>query len=546
MFKSNEYKWTRITYITFVYLVLITLIGCSSIPTPPTNETGMSNRSDPQKGGTLTIAEAEEPDTLDPHKTSMSSGNTISGYMGGSLFTFDPVTNELKPYLAESYTASEDGKTITFTLRTGIKFHDGTPLTAAAFKATYERALAPETASPVAAQSLQGIKSISAPDDTTLIFHLDKPAAPLLALLTFEGYTQPLSMDTIQKYGKEYGRNPVGVGPWKFESWKTGESITLVRNEEFNWALPHAENKGAPWPEKLVIKFIKDSQILMAALDSGTIDIATLSGKEAKKYKNNEKFAIIEGTSPNMVELQMNVENEFLKDIHVRKAINLAINKEAIIQADLQGEGVPVYGALPSMMFGYDPAVEQYGYKYNVEEAKKMLEASGWKENAQGIREKGGKTLSLTLMTSAASSGNQLIQSMLKEIGINVEINMVEVAAVLDQASKGAFDLNFSSWGDVDPDMLYLLMHSSQIGGGLNYGRINNKELDALLEKGRTTMNAEERKKIYADIQKIAVEQAYGVPLYTPKTFKVVNKRVQGAKPNPMAKLSVYDMWIKQ
>ncbi|MGG1662561.1 ABC transporter substrate-binding protein [Brevibacillus sp. NRS-1366] len=546
MFKNTDNNRTRLAYITFICLLVISLIGCSSAPNPSINEVGKSDSSEPQKGGTLTIAEVEEPDTLDPHKTSMGTGNIISGYMGGSLFTFDPFTNELQPYLAESYTASEDGKTITFKIRTGVKFHDGTPLTAATFKATYERALAPETASPVAVQSLQGVKSISAPDDTTLIFHLDQPTAPLFALLTFDGYTQPLSMDAIQKYGKEYGRNPVGIGPWKFESWKTGEAITMVRNEEFNWGFPYAENKGAPRPDKLVIKFIKDNQILMAALDSGTIDIATLSGKEAKKYKNNDKFTIIEGTAPNMVELAMNLENEFLKDIHVRKAINLAINKEAIIQADLQGEGVPVHGPLPAMMFGYDPAVEQYGYKYNVEEAKKMLEASGWKENAQGIREKDGKTLHLSLITYAASSGNQLIQSMLKEIGIDVEIKMLEVAVSGEQASKGAFDLYLTAWGDVDPDMLYLLMHSSQMDGGLNYGRMNNKELDTLLEKGRTTMNMEERKKIYADIQKMGVEQAYKVPLYTQKIYRVVNNRVQGAKPNPMGKLSVYDMWIKQ
>ncbi|MGG1662554.1 ABC transporter substrate-binding protein [Brevibacillus sp. NRS-1366] len=544
MFK-NTYKGTCTAYITFICLLVISLIGCSSAPTPSTNEAGKSNSLEPQKGGTLTIAEIAEPDTLDPHKTSISTGSSISGYMGGSLVTFDPVTNKLQPYLAESYTASEDGKTITFKIRTGVKFHDGTPLTAASFKASYERALAPETASPIAAQLLSSIKSISAPDDTTLIFHLDKPAAPLLPYLTSEGYTQPLSIDAIKKYGKEYGRNPVGIGPWKFESWKTGESITMVRNEEFSWGLPYAENKGAPRPEKLVIKFIKDNQTLLAALDSGAIDIATIPGKNAKKYKNNDKFTIIEGTAPVVYSMEMNLENEFLKDIHVRKAINLAINKEAIIQADLQGEGVPAHGPLPSLMFGYDPAVEQYGYKYNVEEAKKMLEASGWKENEQGIREKDGKTLSLSLMAYEANPGNQLIQSMLKEIGIDVEIQMFETAAAVDQGLKGAFDLFIYSYGDIDPDILYLLKHSSQIGVA-NFGRVNNKELDALLEKGRTTMNEEERRKSYVDIQKLDIEQAYGVPLYSPKLFTVVNKRVQGAKLNRMAQLSVYDVWIQQ
>ncbi|RNB78521.1 ABC transporter substrate-binding protein [Brevibacillus fluminis] len=542
MFKNTR---NRTAYLTFVCLLVISLIGCSSAPTPSSNEGGKSSSSEPQKGGTLTIAETAEPDTLDAQKTFMSQGDFVSGFMGGSLLTFDPQTNELKPYLAESYTISEDGKTVTFKIRTGVKFHDGTPLNAAAFKASYERALAKETASPITASNLPSVKSLSAPDDTTLIFHLEKPAAPLLPHLTYQGYMQPLSMEAIKKFGKEYGRNPVGVGPWKFESWKTGESVSMVRNEEFNWALPYAENKGAPRPDKLVIKFIKDNQTMLAALDSGAVDIATVRGKDIKKYKNNDKFTVLEGTEPVMKCISMNVENEFLKDVNVRKAINLAINKEALIQADLQGEGVPVYGPIPSMMFGYDPAVEQYGYKYSVEEAKKMLEAAGWKENAQGIREKGGKTLSLSLMISDAKPGNQLVQSMLKEIGIDVQMKMVETAAFFEEEMKGTYDLAMDEYGDVDPDILFLMMHSSQIGV-VNPGRINNKEIDTLLEKGRMTRNEEDRKKIYTDIQKVTVEQAFMVPLYTSKVFKVVNNRVQGAKQNPMAKLSVYDMWIKQ
>lgn len=235
----------------------------------------------------------------------------------------DPYTFELKPNLAESYTISKDGKTWTFKLRPGVKFHDGTPLTASSIKQSMERAMDPKTASPLTGQELASIQSISAPDDSTLIFQLKQSSAPLLSALTYGGYHQPLSMEAVKKYGNNYGRNPVGVGPWKFESWKTGESITLKRNDDYQWAPPFVENKGPVRPDRLVIKFIKDNQTLMAALDSGTIDIANVPAKDVKKYKNDKKFTVVEGTQPVENFIGMNMENEILQDLNVRKALNL-------------------------------------------------------------------------------------------------------------------------------------------------------------------------------------------------------------------------------
>ncbi len=543
---------TRLALNLLVAMLAFSAIGCSSssntATAPADNRNAAGEHKDnlqPKQGGTITIGYQTEPDTLDPQKTAMSAGNFVSGFLGGALLALDPNTFELKPHLAESYTISEDGKTWTFKLRSGVKFHDGTPLTAASFKSSYERALSPETASPVTGTDLAPIKSISAPDDSTLILHLEQPSAPLLGALSYAGYAQPLSMEALKKFGNEIGRNPVGVGPWKFESWKTGESITLVRNDDYRWAVPYAENQGAVRPDKLVIKFIRDNQTLAAALDSGSIDIAAVQPKDVKKYMNNSKFTVLEGMQPIEVFIAMNLENESLKDINVRKALNLAINKEAIIQANLQGEGMPVYGPIPPTMFGYDLNVEKYGYKYNVEEAVKLLEASGWQANAQGIREKAGKTLSLTMITDNANPGNQLIQSMLKAIGIEVKIQNLEAGAANDQAVHGDFDLMVTDHGSVDPDILYLLMDSKQIGG-LNFSRINDKQLDVLLEKGQTTTDRAERQKVYEQIQRLVVDQAYWVPLYSAKTFQVVNNRIQGVKPNPLATLNVQDMWVNE
>ncbi|MFC8685591.1 ABC transporter substrate-binding protein [Brevibacillus porteri] len=544
----SERSKGQIRSVLLMCILVLSIVGCSSAPTPATDEKQASQPakiSPPKKGGTITMGYQMEPDTLDPQKTAMPAGNFVGGLLGGALLILDPFTFELKPHLAESYTISDDGKTMTFKIRPGVKFHDGTPLTAEVFKQSYERALDPKTASPVTGPDVSAIKSISAPDDSTLIFHLDEPSASLLSNLTYSGYQQPISIEARNKYGNELGRNPVGVGPWKFESWKTGESITLVRNDEYKWASPFALNQGPVRPDKFIVKFIQDDQTMMAALDSGTIDIATVPPKDAKKYKDHKDFTVLEGMQPTENFIGMNLEHEILQDVRVRKALNLAINKDALIIADKQGEGVPVYGPIPPTMIGYDAAVEQYGYKYNAEKARQLLDEAGWKPNAQGVREKDGKTLSLTMLTEDSNPGHQLVQSMLKKIGVELHIQKYESATAYEQALKGEYDLFSTGHGSVDPDILHLLLHSSQIGG-LNFLRLSDQQLDNLLDKGRTTTDQAQRQKVFADIQKRVVEQAYWIPLYSAKTFVVVSNRIQGVKPNPLASLIIQDMWVNE
>ncbi|MGG1662559.1 ABC transporter substrate-binding protein [Brevibacillus sp. NRS-1366] len=546
----NRKKGRFIACSLAIGLLLASVVGCSSTPAPaPTdkpNDAGKSNASSlvPKNGGTVTIGLPAEPDSLDAQKFQSSDASILTTFMGGALVYQDPKTRELKPHLAESYTTSEDGKTLTFKIRSGVTLHDGTPLTAKSFKDTFDRALAPDMAASLAGIIVSPVKSVSAPDDKTFVIELKEASAPFLTdLITLH----PLSMDAIKKFGKEYGRNPVGVGPWKFESWKTGESITLVRNEAYQWADGSAENQGPPRPDKLVIKFIKENSTMVAAMESGSIDIGMrFPAKEANKYRNSKDFTLLESFAPPSIQyVEFNLTNEILQDINVRKAFNMAINKEAIILADLDGEGEPAYGPLPASMFGYDENIEQYAHKFNVEEAKKLLEESGWVENAQGIREKGGKTLSFTMLTSESSPGNQLIQSMLKEIGIDLKIQVVEKATKLEMATNGKFEISRSGYSYTDPDILYLLMHSGQVGG-FNSSRINNKQVDSLVEKGRMTMDAGERKKIYEEIQKIVVEQAYQVPLFMPKELNLISKRIHGVKEDPSMGINIQDMWVNE
>ncbi|MGG1663641.1 ABC transporter substrate-binding protein [Brevibacillus sp. NRS-1366] len=532
-----------ITFVLLAALLMSLVIGCSQAsPAPKPNQP--QSEAKPKTGGTITMAFPMEPDTLDAH-TSTGADTIATLPMGGSLLTKDPATHEYKPNLAEEYKVSEDGKTLTFKIRSGVTMHDGTPVTAKTFKETFDRILDPKTAAKTSRIFLAAVKSVKAPDDQTLILELERPVAPLLGNISTT-VLQPLSMKAIEKYGEQYGRNPVGMGPWKFESWQAGQSITLVPNKDYKGHDQRFEYQGPPRPDKLVIKFIQDPQTMLSALNSGTIDVAwNVPAKDIKKYRNNEKYEVLDVLRTGLgLMVGMNLKNDLFQDIQVRKAINMLVNKEAIVQSVLLGEGVIANGPLSPYMLGYDKGVEEYGYKYNLDEAKKLLDAAGWKINGEGVREKNGNTISLNLLSTVQYNKDaQLIQSMLGEAGIKVSIQNLEPVAQMEAALKGNFDLVMTSYVYTDPDILSGFFHSSL--GGYNFAGINDPKLDDLIIKGQSTYDTEARKQIYAEAQKYMVEQAYIVPVYVAKQFTVVNKRVKGVKlveETPMFN----DAWVDQ
>lgn len=510
-------------------------------------EEGKGTENTQQKGGTLTIGYAEEPDTLDVHKSGMTIAALVGQNFGGSLITMDPETKEFVPNLAESYQVSDDGLTITFKLRQNITFHDGTPLTAGIYKETFDRALDPATGAAVVAGQLKQIKEVKAPDDLTLIITLSEPSAPFLVNLSNVGMMQPLSPAAIEKYGDNYGRNPVGVGPWIFKEWQTGQSVTLERNNDYKWPAPFFENKESAYPDQLVYKFIKDYQTLIAALDSGSIDVAySIEGKDVERYQNNKDFQVFEMDRQGIgLFLEMNTEKEAFKDKAVRQAVNMAINKEAIVQAVLSGKGRVAHGPIPPSFFGYDPEVESYGFKYNKDETVKLLESNGWSKNENGVMEKDGLELSFELLVlDRWNQPAQIVQAMLKEVGIEINIQTLEAGTLIEKATTGEFEMTFMGYYGNDPDALFTFLHSSQINV-MNHSRVNNPELDSLLEKSRVTIDLEERKKVVHQIQKLVVEDAYWVPIYSEKQYHVANKRVKGIK-QAFDGLLFHDSWVSK
>ena len=243
-------------------------------------------------GGKLVLGRGDPPTNLDPHKTGEAAADEVNNFIGGGLMTLDPQTLAVRPWLAESVTQNEDGTVFTFTIRQGVTFHNGDPLTAHDFKWTYERALNPETQATVSRDMLGPIASIEAPDDYTLVVTLEQPSAVFLRNMASGGYLMPLSQRAVEAAGDTYGQNPVGVGPYRFKEWITGYSITLERNPDFNWPQYFFSNQGPALFDEIEIRYIPETGTRIAALETGEVDIVTVGAADLFLFEDNPGFNI--------------------------------------------------------------------------------------------------------------------------------------------------------------------------------------------------------------------------------------------------------------
>lgn len=552
----KEERSMRKFLILLLSVLFIGLVACSSDSKDEEDQSEGSKdqveqgKSDgePQEGGKIVVGTSTEPESLDPHNTGQAAANIITGNIGGSLVFQNPETMEFEPYLAESWETSDDGKVWTFKLREGITFHDGSELTANDFVNTYERA---QETSFVASGNLNELETAEAEDDYTLVLTLKEPFAPLLQYLSDPGWLQPLPTGAIEE-DKDLSRELIGVGPWKFEEWDNGQSILLSKFEDYNWAPEFFKNNDGPvYADELEYKFIGETQTMLAALDSGSIDIAAnVPANQIQQYLDNDDYYVLERPRNGLgLFIEFNLENPTFEQIEIREAINYAIDKESLLKAVLDGQGEVSYGALPSSFFGYDENVDEYGYHYDVEKAKELIESVGYTEGSDGIYEKDGEPLKVELMTQVEGESwmetATLLQAMLGQAGIDVSIDAREWGSLLETATNHQFEMTLMGYTYNDPDVLNLFLHSAEADGGLNAGSIKDDHLDELLEKGRKTVDQDERKEIYFEIQEYMNEQAYWAPLITESQYYVVNKDLKNLSLHPLLNLLFQDGWVE-
>lgn len=539
--------WRRpVTRLATLLVALVLVVGCAR-QAPPAQD-GQPGEAGPRPGGRVVIGFQEEPNTLDPHKTAAGASWFIMDKLAGPLVWEHPETGEYLPGVFESWSSSDGGRVWTLRIREGVKFHSGKPLTAADVKATWDRALNPETKTVLANSMLGPIEKVEVVDDRTVRVTHKTPFGPFLYGLFLGGYTHPIDPEALARHGDDYGRNPSSVGPWIFKSWVTGSSITMTRNPDFKWAAPFFTNQGPAYPDELVVQYLIEDATRMAALEAGEVDIASVAPTEVDRFKNNPQFELHSflGQGVNLA-VWFNTTRQPMDDVRVRQAINHALNRQAIIDAAIEGHGVEAHGPLPPTIWGYWEGVEDISHKLDLARANALLDEAGWRAGAGGIRERAGKPLKLSLYImpiDAWQRAAQMIQAQLKPVGIDVDIQSFEWGTLMQYLSEGRHDMNIMGYGYGDPDVLYLLFHSSQIGTGANWVHYSTPELDALLEGQRSATNPAERAQLVADIQRYAVEKALWAPVYVEQYYIAVNKRVKGFKVSRSGIWLLHDIWV--
>ncbi|MDH5542697.1 MAG: peptide-binding protein [Nitrospinota bacterium] len=486
----------------------------------------------PEHGGMLVEASIGDASNLIAMLAGDAASHSISGLVNAGLVRYTP-SWEIEGELAESFEISNGGKTITFHLRKGVKWHDGHPFTSADVMFGYKTIINENTPTAYSEDYLQ-VSKAEAPDDHTFIVHYDKPFAPALGSWGSLTVLPKHLLEGKDITKSELTRKPIGVGPYKFIEWKTQEKIVLEANPEYF--------EGEPFIKRYVFRIIPDTATQFLELKSNGIDMMGLTPIQYKKQANtsffNENFQKYSYLANGYVYMGYNLKRKLFQDVRVRRAITHAIDKDEIIEGALLGLGKPAEGPYKPGIWAYNPNVKKLGY--DPEKAKSILAEAGWKDtDGDGILDKDGKKFEFTIVTNQGNDQRkktaEIIQRRLKEVGIAVNIRIIEWASFIKEfINKREFDATILGWSlSPDPDN-YDIWHSSKTKEAeFNFISYKNDEVDALLEKGRRSFDQEERKKAYYRIQEILAEEQPYCFLFNSESLPVVSARVKGITAYP-------------
>lgn len=486
----------------------------------------------------LRIAIGIDADTLDPAGQTTTTVANMVDYFFEPLVAMDYAKNEVIPNLATRWQISRDGLTYTFTLPRGVAFHDGTPLNAAAVKFTFDRLLDPRVRVPLR-HMLTAIKTVEAVDDLTVRFTLSQPSPILLRNLTYTT-TAIISPAAVGRAGDRFSLAPIGAGTgaYIFKEWRRGESIVVERNPAY-WG-------KKPIFEEVLFRVVPDAGTRLAMLLAGDVHMAMLpSAPDVKGLRKNPRVTLVEAATNRVIFLVLNTQWGPFKDARVRQAMNYAINKKAILASILFDLGTVEASACPSMMFGHHP-VQPGGWPFNPVKAKKLLAEAGYKDGFDV------EFLTPTGRYIQDFHFAQAVAAQLRNVNVRASVSTMDwptyVATITQPLDRTRVQMIVLGWAWVVLDcdgVLYGQFHSSQSPPrGLAMAHYKNEKVDELLDRGRTTIDPEQRKAIYRDAQTLIWNDAPWVFLWSQSWYVATVKNLEGVKITPTEKWdAIYATW---
>ena len=487
-----------------------------------------------QPGGTLQFATGSEPETMDHTCTSSSIADLQFKTIFDTL-TFWAPDQDIYPFLAESWTISEDLRTYTFSLRRDVTFHDGTPFTAEAVKVNYDRLGAGAALCPTGgvAQSRLGATYAGTDviDEHTVSVRFSEPNPIFLVTAADLYITSPAAFD---RYGDDIGRNPVGTGPFVFQEWNEQNSLTVTRNPDYTWGPTGYGHSGPAYLDRITWLFIPEATTRYASLEAGETQL--VNRIEADQYDllvGNPNLSWQEAAVPGTpTGLMINGSLPPLDDQRVREALMHAVDRESLTSVLFGDFAAPAYGPLSPSTWSYWPGVEAY-YPYDVDRARDLLAEAGWgNPDGDGFLTKDGERLSLTLTEIAGiadrSEAWQFIQAQLRAVGIELRLQFVESGVVVSECHGGGRHMCGLRIRLTDPSRLDFMFSSANIGTGFNWTHVADAEIDRLLAEGLREVDWGARAAVYEALQQRIMDLAIWFPVWDIQMVHGASPRLQG------------------
>ncbi len=464
----------------------------------------------------------------------------VTRLVGDSLIDHDAGLNVV-PRLARSWEFSDDGRILTFRLRSGVRFHDGEPFTSADVALTYERLVDPATRVVGRMDAFLSVERVETPDPLTVRVIYREPYAPAL-----RAWSVPILPGHLYRdrdfVTSPHNRAPIGTGPYRFLSWEPGQRVVLRANADY-WG-------GRPDVERIVFQVIPSQETSLQALLAGELDYSRLTPAQWEAYRDDpkfiERFQTIRYTPlfHYYIAWRGDGSNRFFGDPRVRRALSLALDRAGYVRSVLRGMGEVAASPFHPGVPGAGPPLPPI--PYDASAAAALLDEAGWGlDPANGMRSRHGVPFRFDLLVYSGGSDHvqysQVAQENLRRLGIEMSIQRLDWQALLGRLRSGDFQAALSGvMPGLDPDSVYGMLHSTQVDGGQNYAALRDPQIDRWLDQGRRSLDPATRTEIYRRINRRVRELEPYSFLFFPVVEAALSRRIEGALPSPRGILRQY------
>ncbi|GAA3849510.1 ABC transporter substrate-binding protein [Saccharothrix violaceirubra] len=532
---------TRLRAAVLVTTTALLAAGCAATPAPETE----SKDQPPKTGGTLTFATDADPGCLDPHQSPLAASQLVTRGVVDSLTAQDPTSLEIRPWLAEKWTANPDATAFTFTLLSGVTFSDGTPLDAAAVKANFDRIVDPATKSLLAAGLLAGYAGTTVDDPRTVTVKFSAPNAsfPQAASTAFLGIQSPAAFAA----GPEaLCRKPVGSGPFTVGERAAQQDITLTKRENYGWGPETAKNRGAAYLDQVTIKVVPENGVRTGSVRTGQVDaVANVPPKDVDALKAAGVEVAAKAQPGIAYSINLNGNRAPFTDVKVRQAIAKAVDTDQLVNALYQGKYPRAKSVLTNATPGYAEVLGTA--QFDQAGANRLLDEAGWTRQADGVRAKDGNPLAVewAYVSPAREQRDllaQAVQQQLKAVGVDVKLTPLPAGEVVAKGARGEWQVGDISFVRADGDVLRTVLTAPRVGAPA----VVAPEVPGLLSAAASTVDQGVRSTNYGKVQRSIVELATSVPVYDPTYLLGTGKAVHDLGFDPQGLPAFHQAWVSR